>query len=311
MNRCRTLRMVAVLAGIVGLALPAGAQFATAWIVPAAAHTPGVGSTYWMTDLTIHNPQYDSLPVTIYFLETGQDNSTSPVMNLDVAAWETYNLWDVLGPQGFDRQGTGAFLIVTDFSRIQCDDEDDCSFFVTSRTYTPDPDTTSGEYGQGIPGFPEASGLDMDSYAYAPGILNDGDAFRTNVGIASWTPAWTTVTYDVQNAHGNVVDTVEIDVPPFGHVQHRLSAPVTGGTIVFYLTDGPGSALVFPYASVVNQETGDPTFVRARAVPVWFGKAASGSRQGARCGVARSLPEPGPVARAAANGGRTSAPSGN
>ncbi len=290
MDISRKLRSFVVLAGILGLALPASAQFATAWVVPAAAHTPGVGSTYWMTDLSIHNPQFDPLPVRIFFLPTGQDNSTAPEMDLEIEPWETYNLWDVLGEYGFDAEGTGAFLIVTDSSRIHCDSEDDCSFFVTSRTYTPDPGSAAGEYGQGIPGFTAAEGLDVASYAFALGILNDGDTFRTNVGAASWTPAWTTVGYDVQDAQGNVVDSVEFDVPPFGHVQHRLAEPVMGGTVVFYIVDGPDNALVFPYASVVSQETGDPTFMQARAVPLWFGKSAAGVGRPAEDPTARPLP---------------------
>jgi len=285
-------RMIVVLAAVLGIALPGAAQFATAWVVPAAAHTPGVGSTYWMTDLSIHNPQFDPLPVRIFFLPSGQDNSTTPEMDVQIGAWETYNLWDVLGEYGFDHEGTGAFLIAVDTSRIQCDDEDDCSFFVASRTYTPDPDTVTGEYGQGIPGFTAAQGLDVASYAFALGILNDGDTFRTNVGAASWTPAWTTIGYDVQDAQGNVVDSVEFDVPPFGHVQHRLAEPVMGGTVVFYLVDGPDNALVFPYASVVNQETGDPTFMEARAVPVWFGKSAEGAGHPPEGATARPLPAP-------------------
>jgi hypothetical protein len=38
-----------------------------------------------------------------------------------------------------------------------------------------------------------------------------------------------------------------------------------GGSLVFYLEDGPDSALVFPYATVINQETGDGSYFMAES----------------------------------------------
>lgn len=284
------------LIGALAVGLPAAAQLGPAWVVPAAAHTPGNGSTFWMTDLTLHNPHQYTLPVRIFFLPSDRSNQSSPVMDLDLYPWETFNLWDVLGPDIFDWNGTGAFLIFADTDYIDCDDSDECAFLVTSRTYTPDPGSATGEYGQGIPGALESEGLDWWTYGYAAGILNDGDTFRTNVGVASWTGTWTTVRFDVQDAAGNILATGEIDVPPFGHVQNRLAVPVSGGSLVFYLVDGPDDTLVFPYASVVNQETGDPTYIAVHASPVGTTSTAAVQRKRQRpvrtlSGLPRPQPE--------------------
>jgi len=46
-------------------------------------------------------------------------------------------------------------------------------------------------------------------------------------------------------------------------VQRRLLASGYGGALVFYLESGPGDALVFPYATVVNQRTGDASYLFA------------------------------------------------
>ena len=95
------------------------------------------------------------------------------------------------------------------------------------------------------------------------GLLNDGSAFRCNAGVGSWTPDWTRVRLDVQDAAGNIVASEIFDVPPYGHIQRRLRASGDGGSLVFYLEDGPDDALVFPYATVINQRTGDASFLAA------------------------------------------------
>ncbi len=173
------------------------------------------------------------------------------------------NLWDVLGPGLFDRYGTGALLVYADIDVVGCGTPQACDLMATSRTYTLDPSTWVGELGQSLPGTAVANGLDWNTLGYAPGIMNDGVEFRANAGVASWTAGWTVVRMDVQDSRGNIVDTEEFSVPPFGHLQRRIQAPVTGGTAVFYLVDGPADSLVFPYATVVNNTTGDPSYVPA------------------------------------------------
>ena len=53
---------------------------------------------------------------------------------------------------------------------------------------------------------------------------------------------------------------------------------MTGGTVVFYLVEGPDDALVFPYATVVNNTTGDPAYVPALASSV--GVTVAGASRG-------------------------------
>ena len=240
----------------------ASAQLAARWIIPAVANTPGNGGTYWSTDVSIHNPQNWELPLIVQFLETDTINDFVPTLDLVIGPFETINLWDVLGPDLFDVSGTGALLIYVP-PEESCPDLE-CQFLATSRTFTSDPAGGYGEFGQGLPGAALLEGTDWVTYGYAAGILNDGVDFRANVGVASWTPEWTQVAVDVQDATGAIVDTEVFDLPPFGHLQRRLRTAVTGGSLVFYLIDGPNDAFVYPYASVVNQITGDPTYFFAR-----------------------------------------------
>lgn len=249
---------------IAALAPPAHAQLAADWMVTASAHTPGVGGTFWRTDLSLHNPHQFELPILVQLLPTDSVNWESIALPITLYPWETVNLWDALAPDLLDHRGTAALLVYADTS-LACDPIEDCQFLVTSRTYTPDPRGAGGEFAQTIPGVDYWRAVDWSSYGYAAGILNDGELFRCNIGVASWSPGWTVVRVDVQDSAGNILASPELEVPPFGHVQQRLATAVEGGSLVFYLVDGPDDARIFPYASVVDQTTGDPSYQGAIA----------------------------------------------
>jgi hypothetical protein len=209
--------------------------------------------------------------VVVQALPSETVNEVVPTLNLTLAPWQTMNLWDVLGPDVFDLEGTAAILAYAD-PTLACDPIETCHFLVTSRTFTPDAGG-DGEFGLTVPGVGAERGTGWGSLAYGAGILNDGRYFRCNVGVASWTAQWTTVRLDIQDAAGTILSSDFFDVPPFGHVQRRLVESVEGGSLVFYLQSGPDNALVFPYATVINQQTGDPSYLSAEASEVGDGVA--------------------------------------
>ena len=273
------LRRVVVYGWIViaGWALPAAAQLSADWMVTAAASNAGARGTFWRTDLSLHNPHEYDLPVVVQALPSETVNDVVPTLNLTLAPWQTMNLWDVLGPDVFDLEGSAAILAYAD-PDLACDPIETCHFLVTSRTFTPDAGG-DGEFGLTVPGLGVERGTDWASLAYAAGILNDGRSFRCNVGVASWTAEWTTVRLDIQDAAGNILASDFFDIPPFGHVQRRLAESMEGGSLVFYLQSGPDNALVFPYATVINQQTGDPSYISAEASVVGA-SVAKGSNLG-------------------------------
>ena len=255
--------------GVAALNLPttAKAQLSADWMIPAAAHNRGGRGTFWMTDLSLHNPHEYELPVVVQALPSNTANDDVPTISFTLYPWETVNLWDILGPEVFDLDGTAALLAYAD-PALACDPIESCHLLVTSRTYTPDKDGGEGEYGLTVPGVGVERAADWATLAYATGILADGQHFRCNVGVGSWTPEWTTIRLDIQDSNGTIVTSDYFAVPPFGHTQHRLPAAVTGGTLVFYLEEGPADSLIFPYATVINQETGDASFFFAEASTV-------------------------------------------
>lgn len=256
----------------------AAREFFSAYMIPAAASKAGKGGTDWHTDLTLVNPHNSPLPIVLYFLPSDADNSgVVAAVTFTLQARETLNLWDVLGPNVFDVPGqTGALLVAVDTKvpGFSCT-ENSCDFAVFSRTYTLGP--LPGEFGQGLPGFPLQLGLDWSVLAYVPQLFNDQD-FRTNLGVASATKDWVLVGVDLQLPNGAVVQRDTLWVPPFGHKQWPLHRTVTGATAVFSILEGPEDAMLYPYASVVNEKTGDPTYVEAHMTVVGVSAQGLGAR---------------------------------
>lgn len=265
------LAMAAVLAGAAG-----ARELTWSYVVPAVANKEGALGTDWHTDLTIYNPHQHKLPLVIQFLQTGRDNSggVPTIDSFEIYPWETLSFWDVLGPKGFDRRGqTGALLVYVDDLKRTCAGHD-CDIAVFARTYTLSPGGGAGEFGQAIPGFPASLGLDWTVLAFMPQLMDDKD-FRTNAGVVSLARSVVTVRFELQDRDGNVIHRVDKVLPPFGHTQWRLERGVTGGTLAAFVKSGPNDAMVVPYASVVNNATGDPVNIEAHMTPVGISAAST------------------------------------
>jgi hypothetical protein len=274
------VRRVAVTLALLALAGGAYArELTSAYVIPAAANKLGWGGTDWHTDLTLYNPQDRVLSVQLVFLPTGRDNTTAPFAPLiDLQPWETLNLWDVLGPHGFDVSGqTGALLVYADTQANSCPNtagDTSCDFAAFARNYTLNPLPGGGEFGHAMPGFPANLGVSSGYIAYLPQITDD-DEFITSVGAASWTSASVSVQVDVQDTTGQVVKSYLMQLPPYGHLQERLPVAIEGGTAAAYILSGPSSAMVYPYATVRSALTGDPVTIEAQISAVGLSAQAA------------------------------------
>lgn len=277
MNR-RALAIV-VLAGVAGFV--EGRELTWSYVIPAVANCTGANGTDWHTDVTIYNPHKVNVPLVMQFLETGRSNASGvpTIDNFEIYPWETLNFWDVLGENGFKARGkSGALLVFADDTKTTCQDHA-CDIAVFARTYTLDPRGGTGEFGQAVPGFPTNLGLDASVLAFMPQIMDDQD-FRTNVGVVSLTNAFVTVRFELQDRDGNVTHRTDKTLAPFGHSQWRLERGVTGGTVAAFIQSGPNNAMVVPYASVVNNVTGDAVNIEAHMTVVGISvQSAARSRQ--------------------------------
>jgi hypothetical protein len=274
------VRKLAVAAAF--LALTSGAyarELTSAYVVTAVANKIGWSGTDWHTDLTLYNPQNRVLSVQLVFLPTGSDNTLAPFAPLiDLQPWETLNLWDLLGPNGFDARGqTGALLVYADTKANSCPGtagDTSCDFAVFARNYTLNPLSGGGEFGQAFPGFPADLGVTSGYIAYLPQLTDDSD-FITSIGVASWSGSWVTVQVDLQDTSGQVIRNYQTRVPPYGHVQDRVPVGMQGGTAAAYIVAGPNDAMVYPYATVRSAITGDPVTIEAQISAVGLSAQAA------------------------------------
>ncbi|NOZ78434.1 MAG: PKD domain-containing protein [Acidobacteria bacterium] len=237
------------------------------YIVPAAAHNDGQNGTHWKTDLDLYNPGSDAVTASIAFLPMGTDNTNAQETSVTVPARGLTELDDVV-KNTFNASASGA-IRVRAAGILQ----------VSSRTYN----ATGGEtFGQLVPGVASSDAVAPGGSVRLIGLEGDG-AFRTNIGIASDGDASASAAIDLYDAGGTLLGTLKVTLKPHGWVQRgsvfkRLGfTNVTDGFAVVRNTSA--TAPIHVYASVVDQGTGDPTFVTA-ATPVtpddpgWIAAAA-------------------------------------
>lgn len=219
-------------------------------VIAAAAHAPGLEGTQWVTDAVLHNPGVMNAQAHVWFLEADRNNSDAESVAIPVAAGTSVALDDLIGTRFGRSDASGAVLIGSDQPLI-----------VTSRTYN---DAETGTYGQFIPGIGlEDAVLDGESAWLIQ--LTRTPGFRTNLGIANPTPDPLEVRVSVLEADGTEIAVHTITVPPFGYRQRTDIVGADAVDAVAVVTSETPGATYLPYASVVDNRTGDPIYV----APIW------------------------------------------
>ncbi len=239
-----------VLSTLLAAAAASAAQFSDFYVIPVAAHAPGANGTTWRTDVAIQNIQTVPINVDMELIETGEGltNNINPVgTTTTVPPGASVILPDVLNGFRGLASSTGALLVGADKA-----------FAITSRTYN---QTANGTLGQTVSasGDVAANGSDDGSTLYIPGLVQNAN-FRTNLGVvmsAAASPMAVTVT---------VNGGTRMFIVPAGVTEH-VQFPVTSvspssfdasGAVV-RITDGTGT--VVAYGSVVDNRTGDASFI--------------------------------------------------
>ena len=225
--------------------------------VTAAAHADGKNGTHWATDLDLHNPGITDVTVYLAFLPEGADNSGAVEATVTVPAGTSVELLDVVRTT-FAGNGPGAL-------RLRATGE----LLVASRTYNT---TAGGTYGQFVPAGDPAAAVAPGGSALLAGVQSDA-SFRANVGIANLSDQAATAVMDLYNAAGSLLAQHPVTLQPFGWLQET---DVDGFVIV---RNTSAAATLQVYASVVDNGTGDPTFITPTAPatpgnPVWIAAAA-------------------------------------
>ena len=242
------------------IASAAAAQVNDTYVIPAAANTAGAFNTRWATQFSLFNPQSYALKVSITYVPTLGGQGVEKLVNVPANAVAFSD--NILGDL-FNLEGSGALLVAT-FPEDNPGVPDTViarAFLVTSDTFN---NSRSGTFGQTIPGI----WTGLQDYAtdgisaVAHGIRNlSSQGWRTNVGAVNLGRVSVAMRVNVYDVDGNTIArNLPFNLPPLAHMQDSLPVQVDRGSLEFFVDDSTKQAVVFPYVSVIDNLSGDPSY---------------------------------------------------
>jgi hypothetical protein len=224
------------------------------WIT-AGAHAEGVGGTYWVTDLEIHNPDDALATVAIDLLPKGTNNTSHQTSQLSIEGGRSWRVADALDDL-FGFTGAAALRIRAQGAAVM----------VGSRTYN---NAASGTFGQFVPGVPESEAVSGSTVRLVQlsRSASVSSGFRTNIGFVNIGAEKIEVTVELYDGNGALLGTTQHNVKPYGQNQitdifgRVTSGDVANGYAIVSSTD-PGARFI-AYASVVDNRSGDPIYIPA------------------------------------------------
>ena len=218
-------------------------------VVPAVAHTRGAAGSRWVTDLSAANPGDDEANLTIHVQRWQTDKNDPEPRHWRLPAGQSIELRDVLA-SAFAIDGAATLRI-----------ESDRPVVTVSRTYN---DTPEGTYGQFVRALPlnHAIGEEVDGHLL---MLEESPRFRTNIGVTSLSDHEVSAEIEIIAADGASLGATVLTLPPRGAIQRfRMirdftEAAVEGARATVRVLTPDGR--VMAYATVIDNQTGDPTYI--------------------------------------------------
>jgi subtilisin-like proprotein convertase family protein len=223
------------------------------FVIPAVIRAPGANGTEWRSDIRVMNrSKFAAEQVAITFIPSSGTGARS--VTITIPSQGTAVIDDVLLTLFSLDEGRGSIEV----SATSGDSRS--GVVVTSRTWT---QGTSGTFGQLIPGGSIVEAISPESPGSSLIHVDSTDRFRCNVGLTEIEGIATKVRVRLLDAAGSTKFSSDVAIPPRGNIQFNLAAagapPISNGRLTFEVIEGAGSIL--PYASVVDNATGDPIFV--------------------------------------------------
>jgi hypothetical protein len=241
------MKITRILAVVFATLLPLIAG-ATTLVIPASGTGPGANDSHWQTELTLHNTSATSINATLTFHDILGSAGTS---NVTVAPRATVAIADVVATRFGRTAATGAIEVTFDSAFAQ-------KLTVSSRTFNK---SAAGEFGQDIPAVDQSTIPDAGSTIVLSGPSSATDS-RFNFGVYADTAS--TIQWDLVRADGSIAASKEISYAAGTQAQYNfgVSSLFNAGsqdndTVQAVVTSGRAVA----YGSVVNNASGDPTYV--------------------------------------------------
>jgi PKD repeat protein len=244
----------------------------TLWLVAGMAYTDGLGGTFWQSDLSVFNPDATrGMLISLAFL-SGQTSITDASQlqwsQVFIDRQSTKSFKNVLSnpPFGLAKGSFGAILIRGD--------DVPSSPVITGRTFNNG--GASGTYGLSVPAVPVSAGVRTQSPSAGNiliGLRELPGEFHMNFALANLAGDYATAQVQFFDTSGlQLGTTIRVDLAPYGvhQINRALSSkPSDGGAGFTTPPDGSFAAVVslqsgtsvFPYATVINEHTGDPIVI--------------------------------------------------
>jgi hypothetical protein len=264
------MKITRILAAVFATLLPLAAGASTL-VIPASGTGPGANDSHWQTELTLHNLSASPITATLTFHDVLGSAGTSTVA---VAPRATVAIADVVATRFGRGAATGAIEVTFDSAFAQ-------KLTVSSRTFNK---SASGEFGQDIPAVDQSNIPDAGSIIVLSGPSSATDA-RFNFGL--YADSASTIQWDLVRADGSIAASKQISYAAGTQAQYNDGVPALfnaasqdNDTVHAIVTNGRAIA----YGSVVNNTSGDPTYVpgllaradsRINFAGVAFGDSAS------------------------------------
>lgn len=216
------------------------------YVIAAAAHAPGLEGTQWVTDVVLHNPGLDSAEAALWFMKSNQDNTGAEGVAVSVPPGASQLIEDIVLAIFGENEAAGGLLVGSNQPLV-----------VTSRTYN---DAQSGTFGQFIPGRTITSGVQENAVVHLIQLTRT-PTFRTNLGVANPTPEAVRVNVSLLDSRGEELTSKNLNIPPFGHLQRTDIIGLNTKDAFAIISSPTPEANYFPYASVVDNRTGDPMLI--------------------------------------------------
>lgn len=233
-----------------------GVHHANALFVPAVASVDGVDPTFWTSAVSIASRSASSQTLRITYTPRDTDGSaTFTTMEVALPANSVVSWTDIVS-ELFAASGAGSLEIRGS------------NIVVTSRTSTPS--AGAGTYGQGVPPIQPEDLLSTGGTATAVMAgVDEGSSFRTNLGLCEVWGESVTVNVTVRDGAGTELGSKSYQLRPYEYTQiDRVAVKVagtsslSGGTVEVTVTSGGGR--IGAYLSVIDQATGDPTYIAVK-----------------------------------------------
>jgi hypothetical protein len=244
------MKITRILASVFATLLPLAVS-ATTLVIPASGTGPGANDSHWQTELTLHNTSASPVAATLIFHDALGVAGTSSVT---VAPRATVAIADVVASRLGRTAATGAIEVTFDSAFAH-------KLTVSSRTFNK---SAAGEFGQDIPAVDQSTLPDAGSTIVLSGPSSATDS-RFNFGV--YADSASTIQWDLVRADGTIAASKEISYAAGTQTQYNQQAFGIAALFNISLQDNDtvhaivtnGRAIA--YGSVVNNASGDPTYV--------------------------------------------------